>query len=1188
MRRTAEQVRWSIEDPLLAVLALSAAWLVWSDFWPGGAPWAAAVIIVGCLVVGVERQLAHVRSGASPVGSRQLVRTALIAAATVLQPELGPVFAIGTVLAMLVGVAGLIMEPAIARGAASKLIFVHRLPGVVPLPERRRWLPPLVLWSSLGATIVGAGSGWVGRTVAVGVATQWVWLLAAVVPALALFGLLLETAQRIRRHHATERNLAKAIAAYGPRFVIYTARPDDASYQVLMWLPYLERAGVPFLIVTRDELPARALAERTDVPIVTRRTISGLDDVIAPSLRAAFYVNASSGNGAFIRYGHLTHVYLGHGDSDKPPSYNPTHAMYDQIFAAGPAAVRRYAEHGVRIPADRFRIVGRPQVEDVVVVDPADRSRPAPQTVLYAPTWRGHVTETQLSSLPVGMTIVEALLARGMTVIFRPHPFSYHFADDAALVERIQRRLAEDAAATGRKHVWGAPAESERTVLDCTNESDAMIADVSAIVSDYLYSQKPFAMVAVPDGDFTAQYPITRGAYVIDGDLANLDPVLDDLLGEDPHREVRARIRADYLGDFPADGYADVFVSAVREVSTAGSAEHTGRGLSEPDEPSRPTRRANLKRQLSALAGGAVAGALGGLALAAVLLARSGAGPVATVIGLAGVLVTGWLRRKQLLRPTVWGGLTGFAGPARLLLAVGLGLVAVPGPVPLSIMLALVASVAAEPAIKRGWGRQGVEVANLPELGAELSQPLPLRAGWVLSLLALAVGWLLWWTPVDGVPTLVLVAGSLLITIGGVALAAVRVHRVVRAEERLPEVVRDRAPRFAAYFASPVGARYQLGMWLPYFDRIGEPYVIITRDLKMQREIARIATVPVIYRPTLASLEEVIVPSLTTCFYVNNAVKNTHFIERRELTHVWLNHGDSEKPACFNPVHAIYDLIFAAGQAGIDRYARHGVRIPAEKFRIVGRPQVEQIRPADPVGPADGRPTVLYAPTWQGTFADTRVYSLPVGEQIVAALLARGARVIFRAHPFNYRYPPAVELIKQIQARLAADPGGGHVWGPAAEEAMSVEDCFNASDAMISDVSAVVSDYLQSDKPFAIVSVGRTPEQLVQEAPAARAAYVLEDDLNNLESVLDDLLGADPLAAERSTTRVYYLGDFPRDSYADGFLDRARAVIARTDPLFDDDAATGPPGPGGNPSPSDAEPSRPGTEPVVAADREHG
>src|SRR5690625_7576878 len=47
-----------------------------------------------------------------------------------------------------------------------------------------------------------------------------------------------------------------------------------------------------------------------------------------------FYVNASSGNNMMIRYNQYQHVYLGHGDSDKPPSYNPTHAMYDHIFAA--------------------------------------------------------------------------------------------------------------------------------------------------------------------------------------------------------------------------------------------------------------------------------------------------------------------------------------------------------------------------------------------------------------------------------------------------------------------------------------------------------------------------------------------------------------------------------------------------------------------------------------------------------------------------------------------------------------------------------------------------------------------------------------------------------------------------------------------------------------------------------------
>jgi hypothetical protein len=99
---------------------------------------------------------------------------------------------------------------------------------------------------------------------------------------------------------------------------------------------------------------------------------------------------------------------------------------------------------------------------------------------------------------------------------------------------------------------------------------------------------------------------------------------------------------------------------------------------------------------------------------------------------------------------------------------------------------------------------------------------------------------------------------------------------------------------------------------------------------------------------------------------------------------------------------------------------------------------------------------------------------------------------------------------------------------------------------MISDVSAVVSDYLRSDKPFSIVSVGRTPEQLLEEAPAAQAAYVLNEDLRNLAAVCDNLLGLDPLADARLRTKVYYLGDFP-EPYADGFLNAARAVVDRQD-----------------------------------------
>ena len=178
--------------------------------------------------------------------------------------------------------------------------------------------------------------------------------------------------------------IPQAVARYAPEFVLYTSRPDDASYQILMWLPYLKRTGRRFIVVTRNGTPARALIDQTDVPIVEARGTADVDALVSGSLRAAFYVNASSGNGTLVRFQHMTHVYLGHGDSDKPPSYNPTHAMYDLIFAAGPAATRRYAAHGVSIPLEKFRIVGRPQVEDVVRSD-RPVAEVSSQTVLYRP-----------------------------------------------------------------------------------------------------------------------------------------------------------------------------------------------------------------------------------------------------------------------------------------------------------------------------------------------------------------------------------------------------------------------------------------------------------------------------------------------------------------------------------------------------------------------------------------------------------------------------------------------------------------------------------------------------------------------------------------------------------------------------------------------------------------------------------
>ncbi|MFT4164062.1 MAG: CDP-glycerol glycerophosphotransferase family protein, partial [Microlunatus sp.] len=235
----------------------------------------------------------------------------------------------------------------------------------------------------------------------------------------------------------------------------------------------------------------------------------------------------------------------------------------------GQQGVERYAAHGVTIPPDRLLMVGRPQVERIEVRDevlPAD----VPRTVLYAPTWRGGRPTTDYSSLGLGERIVAALLDRGVTVIFRPHPLSYADPADAGVIRKIQQQLAADQRQTGRRHVWGEQAERGWEIADCLNHADGLVTDVSSVASDNLASGKPFAMVAMRAAgeEFRAEFPMARVAYVIEKDLSTLDDALGDLLGADPLAEQRRAYRRYCLGDQLGSQAADEFLRVAGELVT--------------------------------------------------------------------------------------------------------------------------------------------------------------------------------------------------------------------------------------------------------------------------------------------------------------------------------------------------------------------------------------------------------------------------------------------------------------------------------------------------------------------------------------------------------------------------------------------------------------------------------------------
>ena len=549
----------SLWPALVNTLAVLASVTVVST---GAARWALMAPLVPLMII-LWRQRRTVLQVPKGVGglSRYLTARFILIAAAGAQLVLTDEFDALEKVACVVTVVALAIEPILRSANGVAVPYAANFPG---LAARNRaafpygWIFPLNLLALLTLILSGlAATPLLAAAVVLSVISIMLALLA-----------FLDSGKRIQARRGFQSTLSERLAEMGPVFYLYWHAPPRSAFQVTMWLPYLERLGVPFVLVVRTVPNFRQLEAATKHPVLLRRSLADLDALIIPSARGVFYVNNAMRNNHMVRYSQLTHIQLLHGESDKASSTNPVIRMYDRDFVAGQAAIDRFKRFGVSMHSEIFRIVGRPQVENVTaergpIGELEDRS------VLYAPTWQGYQAASNYSSLLAGGAIVRGLLDRGCRVVFRPHPYS---SRDPALREAcnaICQMLDADAAANGREHLYGALAEVEMSVVDCFNVSDAMISDVSAVVGDFLHSGKPLAMVSPRTGaaEFVEAFPMARAAYVIVADgsaMQNLEQVLDELIGFDSRREERLQWANYYLGDIPRENYAYRFHQIAR------------------------------------------------------------------------------------------------------------------------------------------------------------------------------------------------------------------------------------------------------------------------------------------------------------------------------------------------------------------------------------------------------------------------------------------------------------------------------------------------------------------------------------------------------------------------------------------------------------------------------------------------
>jgi carbon monoxide dehydrogenase subunit G len=260
------------------------------------------------------------------------------------------------------------------------------------------------------------------------------------------------------------------------------------SAQLDIWSPYVKRSRHRFAILGREGIRP-ADRERIDAlpnAIVVEPYAQGLEWLRAcPGFRGYLYVSTKRENFKVVnRHRNQAHVFIGHGESGKGASGFRTGSLYDSIFVAEYAGVRRFPR-AIRPWVWRGAIATGAAVVEGVRRDAWTRPRQV-RTILYAPTWEGYAGQdyTSLDVVgPVLRRLVPELAARGIEVLLRPHPGTGgRLPEMTVTLEEL--RAAGVVSGVGKAEAF--------------ERADVLISDISGVTAEFLLTEKPSIMPIVP------------------------------------------------------------------------------------------------------------------------------------------------------------------------------------------------------------------------------------------------------------------------------------------------------------------------------------------------------------------------------------------------------------------------------------------------------------------------------------------------------------------------------------------------------------------------------------------------------------------------------------------------------------------------------------------------------------------
>lgn len=210
---------------------------------------------------------------------------------------------------------------------------------------------------------------------------------------------------------------------------------------------------------------------------------------------------------------------------------------------------------------------------------------------------------------------------------------------------------------------------------------------------------------------------------------------------------------------------------------------------------------------------------------------------------------------------------------------------------------------------------------------------------------------------------------------------------------------------FLVYYGENKSASH-FDMWNPVFEKLGERQASIIRyskpwwPVRDKQNVFAISKMDQI-EPLLRKM-----PNLKAVFYPANNGNNIQIIRNSHLNHIFIGHGDSNKSSSAGKIFRLYDYVWVAGQAHIDRFDLVSGDYSSVKFCIVGQPWMQEWLSQQRVWTSKDRSAWGYFPTWAGYYASSNYSSIHLIDVISKSALmpfsdAEHAVGYIKPHPWT-------------------------------------------------------------------------------------------------------------------------------------------------------------------------------------------